>query len=834
MRFNALLLGLLAALAVSCAIDDPDGSIDALVSSKGYTLYYASVEEACGPGTRVYADADARLRWDADDRITVFNGNTYNQQFRFTGAEGDWTGVFALVPPAATAVPLDSIYAVYPYRDSTAIDPESGLITLQLPDIQRYRPDSFGPGANMMVAKTSGDHLAFKNVGAFLTFRLYGADVAVSSLVLKGRGSERLAGKGTLDLASCLPVLTMADDATDEVRVYCDSAVVLGPSAENCKEFWFVLPPVTFSQGFTLTVYTDDGGVFEQSTTQSKTITRNTILRMNPFEVRPSAPSLLNITKVSTVVGKTDGQPGKTYTARYDAATRTYTLTLPTVTDFSQLVLNCSYKGQQLKADGQVIQNGVTPVDASAPSADPSKPSSKEVILAACSGDREARYRLVVRNTGLPVVRITTRGFSQRDIERDPKHEIWRPTDEEQAASAAFAAIRVEQANGALDCETEMQLRGRGNASWMFAKRPFALKLAEKTSVLGMSKHKRWVLLANWTDRTLLRNDAAFWLSRRCEFPYYTVNGQHVELEFNGVHLGNYYLCEQIKIDKKRVNIKEMDEGESDPDLISGGYLMEVDNAYDEAFKFISDRFRLKYMFKEPDSLSTEAFDYMKGFINELERRIWSIHDRPYDASYAYPYRELLDMDSAIWFLFINELTGNGDFFNAGGRENYGPHSTYLYKDRNGKDASGQPLVSKLFMGPVWDFDYLTFVPGRSQRWTGANQGCYYFNYLYQDPLFKVRMLELWDTYKDAFAQLPDYLDQMAEHLRLSEEINSALWGTMGPAQELNGDSRLDYDAAISRMKSAFLQKLDFMDNHLSGLDYTTPSRPTWWYVYGW
>ena len=72
-----------------------------------------------------------------------------------------------------------------------------------------------------------------------------------------------------------------------------------------------------------------------------------------------------------------------------------------------------------------------------------------------------------------------------------------------------------------------------------------------------MPKHKRWVLLANWMDRTLLRNDVAFEMARRVMD--WAPRGQFVELYLNGVHQGNYYLCEQIKVDKNRVNIDELD-----------------------------------------------------------------------------------------------------------------------------------------------------------------------------------------------------------------------------------------------------------------------------------
>ena len=222
-----------------------------------------------------------------------------------------------------------------------------------------------------------------------------------------------------------------------------------------------------------------------------------------------------------------------------------------------------------------------------------------------------------------------------------------------------------------------------------------------------------------------MRNDAAFWLSQQISdvikspsFPY-TVHGQFVELEFNGVHRGNYYFCEQIKIEENRLNLTKV-EDEDIPNIVSGPFLMEIDNNYDETYKFLSGFYSygqneaskgLKYMFKFPDeNLSNAAQTYMKTYITDMEALIKKIPQRNYG------YREYLDMDSAIWFMFVNELTGNGDFFNTTTSSSYkwyGPHSTYFYKDMDvineAEDGTTTSTRSKLFMGPVWDFDYLTF-----------------------------------------------------------------------------------------------------------------------------
>ena len=99
-----------------------------------------------------------------------------------------------------------------------------------------------------------------------------------------------------------------------------------------------------------------------------------------------------------------------------------------------------------------------------------------------------------------------------------------------------------------------------------------------------MPKHKRWVLLANWMDRTLMRNRVAFKLGE-CTQLDWTPRGEYVELVLNGKHLGNYLLCEQIKVDENRVNIAEIDAESED---VSGGYLMELDTYFDVLMKLLN------------------------------------------------------------------------------------------------------------------------------------------------------------------------------------------------------------------------------------------------------
>ena len=443
-------------------------------------------------------------------------------------------------------------------------------------------------------------------------------------------------------------------------------------------------------------------------------------------------------------------------------------------------------------------------------------------------------------------MRITTTGFTLEDIEGDPVHKtLWRPNpDDEENPIPGSASISFEKRNsdGTVDCQqASLQIKGRGNATWGYPKRPYALKLADKMSPFGLGKktHKRWILLANWKDRTLLRNDAAFWLSKHSGLPY-TVDGTFVELEINGVHRGNYYLCEQIKIDKgNRVDIKGIAKPEtyaSDPLAVTGGYLMEIDNNWDDLNSFWSGQyprypenpngrkidiggFNFKYQFKEPDEedRTAETYYYMTKFIAEMEEMIKAASNSNRQ------YKDYFDTESAIRFMIVNELTGNGDFYNENYSSDYkGPHSTYLYKDRD-VQKNGTTIVSKMHMGPVWDFDYLTFTPEQSSRWVGASKTNYYYYYLCRDDTFRSEMVQIWNDTKDGLHKLPEYIEQQRDYIKLSAEFDGEMWWNTpehgNEHQNQNGELNMSFDDAVTRIMNCFNTKWGFINDNIANLN---------------
>lgn len=840
MKNRFILPSFICLLAVSCTVQETEPLVPPQPKDM---VFYASLESS-EPDTKVYLDENIKILWDEEDLISIFNKSTLNQKFMFDGETGENAGTFHWIDNGyfGAGNDLDYICAVYPYQESTTIS-NSGVLTLTLPEEQTYREESFGPGANTMVSVTDDNLLRFKNVGGYLALKFYGEDVSVSSIRLIGNNGETLSGEATIDLPfDTAPEIKLASTAGKTILLNCEEPVELGTTREDATIFWMVVPPTDFTDGFTLLVSTPDGDVFIKETHKPLTIGRNGVLRIAPIEVELNSANLSIDDVYSADMAKL---PSKTAVDN-----RTFTVTMPTL-DRSHLVLSYEFSGESLLANGLAVESGETPIDV-----------TKPVTLTVRYGSYGKNYTLTAKNTGLPIVRITTTGFDLAQLEKymnslqndDGKnttdhpygtdYRIWLPDDDGMVTLPdangrlsgnkveGSVTVRIEDAEGGPGMtidkkgvyEVATQIKGRGNYTWKWDKKPYALKLDKKSKVLGMPAHKRWILLANWRDHTLLRNDATFELSRRAGLPY-TVNGQFVELEFNGEYRGNYYLCEQIKIDENRVNITPLEDNFNDP---SGGYLMEIDSYWDEINKFKSEYFTLNYMFKEPDEdPAADDFDprfqdgytWMENYINEFEKVLKTksaVVERK-------EYEQYLDVGSAIKFLLVNELSGNRDFFQNGTHS--GPHSTYLYKDKGGK----------LFMGPGWDFDYETFIPykwydgrgyAQSYSWRGFDKTGYYYYFLCANQDFVDEVKSIWNDKKSSFLGLTNYIDTMVGKISLSQQFDEEKWPFHN--EENRNDNHdyagYSYEEAIDLMKDSFTSKFDWMDGKINNLTPTSPS----------
>ena len=295
-----LLLAITTIVMVGCSNFAEQDALPSKAVGTPDTIY-ATFDEA-EADSRTYVEQGKYLRWNEGDEISFFPV-TYNMQYRFKGKTGDNNGAFEkITTDLVTGNELKNNYAVYPYKASTAMSDE-GIISFELPAVQHYAENSFGVGANTMVAITSGKDdniLRFKNCGGYLKLQLYG-DATVKSIELKGNNGEKIAGASTITAVyGGEPSVAMADSATTSITLDCGDGVALGATADAATAFWFVVPPTTFENGFTVTVTNTEGAIFEKSTSNTTTIDRNTIQPMAEVEVKCANPENCKIYYIST------------------------------------------------------------------------------------------------------------------------------------------------------------------------------------------------------------------------------------------------------------------------------------------------------------------------------------------------------------------------------------------------------------------------------------------------------------------------------------------------------------------------------------------------------
>lgn len=271
----------------SKSVDISEGSADPSPLERATVTLKGGFEDV---ETRAYVDDELHLFWTADDRISVFEGNTYNQEYMYEGETGDNKADFNPVTSgglhSGSDLDTPAYYAVYPYVKGTSISQKNGLISYALPSVQLYADNSFGLGANTMVAVTkdmSDEYLSFKNVCGYVVFKLYGEGAVIKSVTLTSQAGEALAGNAVITASNgSTPTMAFNDDDSLEptLTIDCGEGVTLGATADEAKGFWFVVPPVTLSNGFAVT-FTDVNGISVTRTASgSKTVERNKVFRI--------------------------------------------------------------------------------------------------------------------------------------------------------------------------------------------------------------------------------------------------------------------------------------------------------------------------------------------------------------------------------------------------------------------------------------------------------------------------------------------------------------------------------------------------------------------------
>lgn len=467
-------------------------------------------------------------------------------------------------------------------------------------------------------------------------------------------------------------------------------------------------------------------------------------------------------------------------------------------------------------------------------------------------------YAIQVTNTGLPVV-VINQPSGDTDWTQTGLKTWAKETEFDDIETSNPGTITVYNADGTINLQTVTSMtRLRGNVSKDYPKKPFAVKLVDDAEVLGMKAHNRWVLLANWKDKSLIRNHIAFRIAQKFTETFsdstpWQVHGEFVELVYNGVHVGNYYLCEQIKVGSNRLNITKYKAKNFTGDWTAFGYLLESDDYYDEPVCFTTKHY-IPFMFKDDVDDVGVILTEVKNMILDIEDKIYKGYKGTSSTGFADAY-EKFDLPSMIDQLLIYEMTMNAEFRH--------PKSLYTYIDHTG-DAETNPKYGKLCAGPVWDFDFETF-PTLGQSWVEISDRDYnqsimatpsllkegrqmadtppnitgeqpdelkndapfmWYPLLIEDPTFTEMAKERWEKINTSLKGIEDEIDAMSTYLALSWYYNNEMW----PIQHGNysecgtrdyqtqsgfcGDEELGtFVEVISAFKTAFTKRYNGMND---------------------
>ena len=402
--------------------------------------------------------------------------------------------------------------------------------------------------------------------------------------------------------------------------------------------------------------------------------------------------------------------------------------------------------------------------------------------------------------TNLPTVSIHTY------VGYDPKDKV----------TELPSNITITYDGGTRIQEYPITTRGRGNASWGFPKKPWRIKFADGkshhmfrgSSIESPAKAKKWTLINNYGDKTLMRNCLAFEVSKRIGAPY-TPYCQPVDVIMNGEYKGCYQLCDQISPDPKRVPITEMETWDNEEPELTGGYLIEVDAyANQEASWFSSSRGN-PVTIKHPgdEDITTQQHNYIRNYFNLMESSVFA-------SNYTDPengYRKYLDLESFLKHFLIGEFSGNMDTY----------WSTYMYKDRE---------ENQFHVSPSWDFD-LAFdndqriypVNGRS-NWAyngGSAAGSMksFVSRLLSDNAAQQQLKQLWiDNRKEGSLDektLVAYVDSMARDMTASANLNFIRWPILNTRVHQNISALGSFEAEVDVLRNYIPARLSWIDNYL-------------------
>ncbi len=355
----------------------------------------------------------------------------------------------------------------------------------------------------------------------------------------------------------------------------------------------------------------------------------------------------------------------------------------------------------------------------------------------------------------------------------------------------------------------------RGSSSMQYEKKSYGFETTDSllndtnVSLLGMPPENDWILHANYTDKTMMRNVLAYHVSQ--QMGHYASRWRYTEVFLNGQYRGIYILGEKVKRDNNRVDIANLTPADTVGDDLTGGYILKIDKStgsggagWLSAFPPVNmgPNTEFLYEYPEEDDILPVQADYIQNFIDSFEIVLNS-------PSYNDPlngYRSIIDVGTFIDYFLVNEVSKNIDGYRI---------STFMHKD---KDSNGGLLK----MGPVWDYDIAW---GNANYYNGQQTWGWSYEFLYpnddwqvpfwwdrllQDPQYTAELKCRYDTLRTNLLSetyLFSFIDSLAIVLDESQQRNFRRWPILGVAIGPNP----------SPVPADYSGEIDYMKNYISG-----------------
>jgi beta-glucanase (GH16 family) len=389
----------------------------------------------------------------------------------------------------------------------------------------------------------------------------------------------------------------------------------------------------------------------------------------------------------------------------------------------------------------------------------------------------------VTKFTGLPIVYINTTNFSGIDSKEN----------------YVTGTISVDGGRNIPDmAATPIEIRGRGNSTWGHPKKPYQMKFSTKEEFLGMPEDKKWIFLAEYSDKTMLRNSAAFEMGYISNLDW-TPQSEYAEVYLNNLYQGTYNITQKVEETNRRVAIT------------NDGFLLEIDQLYrldaDDVY-FSTDAFSV-IAIKEPsidqvneNGVSFEQdqrYNYVKNYVNQFE-------DVLFGSSFANSfsgYAAYIDVDSFVDWYLINEILKNQD--------------ARWYSSIYFHLIPGE----KIKMGPLWDHDLafgnVNYAPTEYTDgwWIQQNP---WFSRLLEDPNFVAKVKTRFDHFRNNEQYILNKIDAYAEKLHWSQQENDNRWQTLGQYVWPNPVWFDTYQEEVDHLKDWYQARMNWLDSAIDAL----------------